>query len=345
MGLAAAFRAPVVGLDVGSHSVKAVALRQGRRGWTLLAAGEMPIPPGEPLTQDQVGETVGGLLDTLDLHRAQIVSALSGQSVMVKRLALPAMNSADLAAVIPSEAEQYVPFPLEDVQLDYQVLRRRSALPAGALDVLLVAARRDRVAERLALIDATGCRPVVLDLEAFALANAYEVSYPRRCDAAAALIHVGRGATIVCLLENGQLAFTRDLSVGGATYLAALEHELGFEPAAAHRALHGSTDGGGHGVSPVLREVHLRLILEIRKTLDFYRSTAAHSPVNRIVLSGGACRIDGLGALLDAEFQTTVEWCDPFQEIVRPARAVGSDLDGPAFAVAVGLALRREGDR
>jgi len=171
------------------------------------------------------------------------------------------------------------------------------------------------------------------------------VNYPHRADAVSALIHIGRNATIVCVLEQGQLVFTRDVAVGGATYVTALEREVGLDPVGARRIIHGQKGNGDSAVAGVLREVHLQLILEIRKTLDFYWSTANPTALARIVLSGGACRVEGLSALLDDEFQTTVEWCDPFRQIARPSRAIGADLDGPAFAVAVGLALRRENDR
>jgi len=303
------------------------------------------MPQGERVTQEQVSETIASLLDTLGLRRAHIATGLSGQAVIVKRLALPPMGPQELAEAIPWEAEQYIPFALADVQLDYQVLGGAKALPAEDLDVLLVAARRDRVNERVAMVNATGRRPAVLDVEAFALANAYGLNYPTRSDALSALIHIGRNATIVCVLEQGQPVFTRDLNIGGGSYAEAMERELGFDPAAARRVLHGQKSGDDSALAGVLREVHLQLILEVRKTLDFFWSTSKHTPLSRIVLSGGACQVDGLSVLLDQEFQTAVEWCDPFRQITRPARAVGSELAGPAFAVAVGLALRRERDR
>jgi type IV pilus assembly protein PilM len=330
---------------LGSHAVKAVALRPNRRGWSLLAAGELAMPPGDRVTQEQVSETAAALLDTLGLRRAHIATALSGQAVIVKRLALPPMRAEELAEAIPWEAEQYIPFAIADVQLDYQVLDANKAIPAEALDVLLVAARRDRVNERIAVVNATGRRAAVLDVEAFALANAYSMNYPNRADALSVLIHIGRSTTIVCALEYGQPVFTRDISVGGAAYTEALERELGFDATSTRRVLHGQKNGDESGVNEVLREVHLQLIMEVRKTLDFYWSTTKAMPLNRIVLSGGACQVDGLSELLDQEFNTVVERLDPFKQVTRSASAVGAELDGPAYSVAVGLAMRRERDR
>jgi type IV pilus assembly protein PilM len=252
------------------------------------------------------------------------------------------MSTAELAEAIPWEAEQYIPFALTDVQLDYQVLDGPRSMPAEALDVLLVAARRDRLNERTAAIAATGRRTVVLDVEAFALANAYEMNYPDRTDNLAALVHVGRTATLVCVLEQGQAAFTRDISLGGGAYLEALERESGLDGLAAQRVMRGLAAPGSEGVSSVLRDVHQQLVLEIRKTLDFYWSAAKPASLDRIVLSGGACQVDGLSEMIAAEFQTEVDRCDPFRRISRPASI---EADGPAYAVAVGLAMRRERDR
>lgn len=299
------------------------------------------MPFGEEVTQTTLAETAAGLLDTLGLQRARVAAALAGHAVIVKRLTLPPMSEQELTETIPVEAEQYIPFSLSDVELDYEVLTSAPALPAAALDVLLVAARRDRVAERLAAMAATGRAPVVLDVEAFALANAYEANYPDRSEPLVVLVHIGRRGTIVCLQEHGQVAFTRDLSLGGGHYLEALERDLGVVGIEAERTLRQAhlTDEATLGV---VRDLHHQLMLEIRKTLDFHRATSTIEHVDRVVLSGGACQIDGLRGMLTSDLETEVEILDPFRQITRPA---GAEVDGPAYAVAVGLALRREGDR
>jgi len=326
---------------MGTHAIRAVALRPKRQGWSLIAAGEAPMPYGEDATQTAIAETAATLLDSLGLQRARVAAAVAGHAVIVKRLTLPPMSAQELEAAVPVEAEQYIPFPLCDVQLDYEVLDSARALPAAALDVLLVAARRDRIAERLAAMAATGRAPVVLDVEAFALANAYEANYSDRSDALVVLVHIGRRGSIVCLLEHGQVAFTRDLNLGGGAYLDALERDLGVSTPDAERLLRQTrlTDDAALGV---VRDLHQQLMLEVRKTLDFHRASSAIAHVDRVVLSGGACQIDGLRGLLASELETDVDVCDPFRHITRPT---GTDVDGPAFAVAVGLALRREGDR
>ncbi len=345
----------MVGLDIGSSAVKAVALRRGRGGWSLVAAGEAPLPEGslqdgaaaEPTA---VSEAVNSLFDTLKMRRARVAAALSGHAVIVKRLSLPAMSQAELNEAIPWEAEQYIPFDLSEVQLDFQVLNSGTDAAKTSLDVLLVAAKRDRIDDRTGVILQTGRRPAVLDIEAFALANAYQMNYPERNDQLAALVHVGRAVTIVCLLERGEPVFTRDISIGGQIHLEAIERELGpsgVDQLAARRILHGQfpDDLSADQVAAILREASAQLVLEVRKTVDFYRATAPVEKVNRIVLSGGAYQAVGLVDLLAHEFDAPVDVFDPFRRVNRPARAIGADVAGPAYAVAVGLAMRQEGDR
>ena len=354
MDLGAAFRPPVVGLDIGSSAVKAVVLRRARAGWSLVAAGEAPLPEGslqdgtasEPTA---VSEAVGGLLDTLKLRRARVATALSGHSVIVKRLSLPSMSQAELSEAIPWEAEQYIPFDLSEVQLDYQVINQGEKTK-NSLDVLLVAAKRDRIDDRAGIITQTGRRPVVLDIEAFALANAYRMNYPERTDALAALVHIGRAVTIVCLLEHGQPAFTRDIAIGGQVHLDAILRELapmGVDELAAKRILHGQfpNDVSPDQVTTVLREASSQLVQEVRKTVDFYRATAPVEKLSRVVVSGGAHQAVGLVDLFASEFGAPVDVFDPFRRVSRSSRTAGADAAGPSYAVAVGLAMRNEGDR
>ncbi|MFO7302962.1 MAG: type IV pilus assembly protein PilM [Acidobacteriota bacterium] len=348
------FRPPMVGLDIGSSAVKAVVLRRGRGGWSLVAAGEAPVPDGsiqdgaaaEPTV---VSEAVSNLLDSMRLKRARVTAALSGHAVIVKRLSLPPMSQAELNEAIPWEAEQYIPFDLSEVQLDYQVVGNDDATKRS-LDVLLVAAKRDRIDDRAAVITQSGRKPVVLDIEAFALANAYRMNYPERTDALSVLVHVGRSVTIVCLLEAGELVFTRDISIGGQIHLDALLRELGpggLDELTARRILHGQIPGdlSGEQVEAVLREASAQLVLEVRKTVDFYRATAPIEKISRVVLSGGAYQAVGLIELLAGEFDAPVDVFDPFRRVNRSAKAVGADVSGPAYAVAVGLAMRQEDDR
>jgi|SoiMethySBSTD1v2_1073268.scaffolds.fasta_scaffold230616_1 type IV pilus assembly protein PilM len=372
MNFGSFIRSSTVGVDIGSSAVKAVCMRRGRSGWSLVAAGEAPLPDGS--IQDGavadpglVSDTVSQLLDSLKLRRASVASALSGHAVIVKRLSLPSMSAAELTEAIPWEAEQYIPFDLADVQLDYQVVGSKQPIPdkkdkksaaadaAGAgetsgLDVLLVAARKDRIDDRAGVIAQSGRRPVVIDVEAFALANAYQMNYPERTDPLTALVHVGRNVTLVCLLERGEPIYTRDISAGGQAHLEALLKEfgpIGVDELAARRMLHGQypSDVNADQAAAVLRDASAQLVVEIRKTVDFYKATSPIDRLSRLVLSGGAWEAVGLVDLLASEFGAPVDVFDPFRRVTRSNRSAGADGVGPSYAVAVGLAMRKEGDR
>jgi len=220
----------------------------------------------------------------------------------------------------------------------------------SSLDVLLVAAKRDRIEDRAGVIEQSGRRPVVIDVEAFAIANAYQMNYPERTDPLTALIHVGRSMTVICLLERGEPIFTRDISVGGQVHLDALLKEFGptgIDELAARRMLHGQYPGGvgADQVASVLKDASSQLVLEVRKTIDFYRATSPIERLSRVVLSGGAWEAVGLVDLLASEFGAPVDVFDPFRRVAKSARSTGADGVGPSYAVAVGLAMRKEGDR
>ncbi len=347
MRLPRLFRPPVVGLDMGSDAVKAVILRRSGSGWSLVAAAEAPMPESGTSDPNAVSEALSEVFNTLRVRRGRVAAALSGHAVIVKRLSLPVMTDDELAEAIPWEAEQYIPFDLSEVQLDYQVL------PAdpdrSATDVLLVAAKKERIEERTDAIVRSGRQPVILDLEAFALVNAYEANHPDRSDPLTVLVHAGRSGTIVCLLERGQLAFTRDIALGGQTHTEALMRDLDVEPATAERLKHPGRPLVP-GVDPaqvtaILIDVTTQLVAEISKSIDFYRTTSPVERVSRIVLSGGASGAEGLAALLGKEFDAPVEVFDPFLRIARSGRRASAiDGSGPGYAVAVGLAMRQDGD-
>lgn len=349
MRVPAFFRPPVVGLDIGSDAVKAVILRRSRGAWTLVGAAEAPMNDSGTSDPELVAEALREVLDTLRVRRGRISAALPGSAAIVKRLSLPAMTEAELAEAIPWEAEQYIPFDLAEVQLDYQVLPPDHA--GGATDVLLVAAKKDRIESRTDAIIRSGRQPVILDLEAFALVNAYQANHHDRRDPMTVLVHAGRVSTIVCVLERSQLVFTRDIALGGQTYTDALMRDLDVEPATAERLKHAGPLGrplvpgiDPSQVSAILVDVTTQLVTEIRKSIDFYRAAAPTEHISRIVVSGGAHDAEGLMVLLENELEGPVEILDPFLKISRAGRrAPAVDGAGPAYAVAVGLAMREDG--
>jgi len=341
----------VVGLDIGSSAVKAVELKAVGKGFKVVAFAMEPVPPdsivdGAIIDGAAVADAIRRVFENKAFKTKEVAASLSGNAVIVKKINLPVMTEAELAESIYWEAEQYIPFDLAEVQLDYQVLPDDPS--RSTTEVLLVAAKKDRIEERADAIVRAGRQPVILDLEAFALVNAYQANHGDRNDPLTVLVHAGRAGTIVCLLERGQLAFTRDIALGGQTHTDALMRDLDVAPATAERLKHPGRPLVP-GVDPkqvtaILVDVTTQLVAEISKSIDFHRATSPVERITRIVLSGGACGMEALAALLGSEFGAPVEVFDPFLKIARAGRRpAATDGAGPAFAVAVGLAMRQDG--
>ena len=352
---------PVVGLDIGSSAVKAVELRPvGKGGWKVVGWGVEPVPPdsivdGAIIDGTAVADAIRRLFDGKRLKGKDVAASLSGNAVIVKKITVPAMTEAELADSIVWEAEQYIPFDIQDVNLDYQVLTPATdAGPKGTMDVLLVAAKKEKIVDYTGVITQAGRTPLIVDIDAFALQNAYEANYGFTAGEVVALINAGASATNINIVQGDQSVFTRDVSIGGNAYTEALQKELSLPYESADSLKRGGTDGGDYGgmtyddARPVLRAVSDNVLLEIQKTFDFYKATAASDRIDRIVVSGGASRAEGFMELLADRFGAPVEAFDPFRRVKFDGAKFGvSDTAAvaPMSAVAVGLALRRAGDR
>jgi len=343
----------VVGLDIGSSAVKAVELKASGKGYRVTAIASEPVPPdsivdGAIIDGGAVAEAIKRLFAQKAFKTKEVAASLSGNAVIVKKISLPVMTEQELSDSIYWEAEQYIPFDIQDVSLDYQVLDSGTGPDGkGTMEVLLVAAKKEKIADYTSVITQAGRQAVVVDVDAFALQNAYEANYGPG-PAVVVLLNAGASATNVNIIANGQSLFTRDLSLGGNTYTEAVQRELNLPFEAAEAAKKG-LPVEGHAfddVRPVLHAVTENLLLEIQKTFDFYKATAASDQIDRIVLSGGASAVDGFADALADRFGVAVEHFDPFRQVAfeRPPTDNIAELEATA-AVAVGLALRKAGDR
>jgi type IV pilus assembly protein PilM len=346
------FRKPksVVGLDIGSSAVKAVELKpQGKNGFRVAAYASEPVPPdtivdGAIIDAVAVADAIRRIFDTKRFKATDVVASLSGSSVIVKKIALPVMTEAELAESIHWEAEQYIPFDIQDVNIDYQVLDAGGA-EAGkqTMDVLLVAAKKDKIADYAGVIAQAGRTPIVMDVDAFAVQNCFETNYG--VDAGVTvLLNAGASAINVNIVSGDQSLFTRDISVGGNAYTEAVQKEFGLAFDAAEQAKRGhAIDGATHeDVQAVLRTVSEGVLLEIQKTFDFFKATTSADRIDRVLVCGGASQVEGFTELIAERFDTPIERLNPFKNI-----AIGDSSDDVAAtaAVAVGLALRKAGDR
>ncbi|HVB38518.1 MAG TPA: type IV pilus assembly protein PilM [Vicinamibacterales bacterium] len=347
---------PLVGLDIGSSAVKAVELRPAGAGFRVVAFGSEPIPPdsivdGAIIDGVAVAEAIRRVFENKAFRTKEVAASLSGHAVIVKKISLPVMTEQEVAESIYWEAEQYIPFDIQDVNLDYQILRAGTENDArGAMEVLLVAAKKDKIADYTGVIAQAGRTPVVVDVDAFALQNVYEVNYRPSADAIVALLNAGASAININIVGGDESLFTRDVSLGGNAYTEAVQKELNLPFEAAERLKRGEAVDAisADDVRPVLRAMNENVLLEIQKTFDFFKATTSAERIDRILVSGGASRVDQFKEMLEERFDTPVEAFDPFRAVeFDPVKLGVADRDEivPTAAVAVGLALRRAGDR
>jgi type IV pilus assembly protein PilM len=350
------FRKPksLVGLDIGSSAVKAVELKPAGKGYKVTAFGTEPVTPdsivdGAIIDGAAVADAIRRLFETCRIQTKDVAASLSGNAVIVKKITLPAMTDAELAESIYWEAEQYIPFDIQDVNLDYQILGPADAGGQNMMDVLLVAAKKEKIADYTGVIAQAGRTAVVVDVDAFALQNAFEINYGIEPAQVVVLLNAGASAININILQGDQSVFTRDVSIGGNAYTDALQKELHLTFDQADQLKRGGAAGDVtfEDARPVLRAVTENVVLEIQKTFDFFKATASSDRIDLIVVSGGAAGAEGLVEMLGERFDAPVELFDPFRKVAFDSRRLGGDTAGDraAAAVAVGLALRKAADR
>jgi type IV pilus assembly protein PilM len=345
-----------VGLDIGSSAIKAIELKLSGRAYRVTAFASEPLPrdaivDGAIIDAGVVADAIRRVFDAAGIKTREVAASLSGNAVIVKKISLPVMTEAELGESIYWEAEQYIPFDIQDVNLDYQITDPGTSPESkGTMDVLLVAAKKEKIADYTGAITQAGRSPVVVDVDAFALQNAYEVNYGADPNAVIVLVNAGASAVNINIVRGEFSLFTRDISIGGNAYTEAIQKELNLPFAGAEELKKGaSADGVAfEEARPVLHAVNENVLLEIQKTFDFFKATAASERIDKIVVSGGSSRVEGFCEMLAERFGATVEPFDPFKRVTfEPAKfGLESAADiAPVSPIALGLALRRAGDR
>ncbi len=343
----------IVGLDIGSRQVKAVQLKETKTGYQLEGIGIVTLLPelivdGAILDSFRVIEAVKELLSEKNLQAKDASIGVSGHSsVIIKRIALPQMSDEELSESIKFEAEQYIPFEIEDVNLDFQILGQREG--ENQMDVMIVAVKKDKINEYTSVVRESGLNPVIVDVDAFALENLYEINYEIKEDENIALVNIGASTINMNILKGGISVFTRDSSVGSNLHTEALQKGFVISFDDAERLKHGEAVEGvsQDDVASVLTSASEEIITEISRSFDYYRGATKNEDINEIVLSGGCALIKDFVPLLSERVGIGVKVIDPFKNISIPDKFDKGYLKkvGPVVAVAAGLALRRIGDR
>jgi type IV pilus assembly protein PilM len=338
----------VIGMDIGSSSIKVVELTQKGNDIDVSHVGVEPLAPeivvdGAIVDTGQVSNSIAKLFNEHKIKAKNVATAVSGHSVIVKKLSLQPMPDEELEAAIPMEAAQHIPFDIAEVNLDYQILETPEDSPV--MDVLLVAVKKDKILNYTNVITLAGRTPVIVDIDAFALQNVYEYNYEPGPDVTVALLNLGASVMNINIVRGHTPLFTRDVSVGGNQYTDSLQKELdlGFDEAETLKTgvtLPGISD---EARMPVIKSVSEIIVLEIQRTFDFFRATAGGEQIQKLYLAGGSARTYGLADLMKQEMGIPVEQLNPFRRIRAPETGpIGDQVasHGPRLSVAVGLALR-----
>ena len=344
----------LVGIDIGTHSIKVVRLKQKGKDYQLLNFGIMPLRPetivdGNIADAEAIVEAVRNLMRMEKIKAKEVATAVSGQSVIVKRIRLPQMTEQELSEAIQGEAEQHIPFEITDVNLDFQILpavQEDDERADNQMDVLLVAAKKDKIRDYTNLLTAAGLNPVVVDIDAFALENAYEVATGQKAGVVA-LVDIGATTMNINILKAGATLFQRDSAIGGNRYTATIQKELkvSYDQAEALKMGIGMADKRSQEVVlSVMAGVSKEIGEEMQRSFEFFRTTAADEAIDKMVISGGCAKIKGLDRFLSHRLGLPASVADPFRGLYYSAKVFDPEYlhaMAPVAAVSVGLALRR----
>jgi type IV pilus assembly protein PilM len=297
----------LIGIDIGSSSVKIMELKQTRKGYDLINFGMAPLPQeaiveGALMNSNAVEEKIREIISAGKISSRYVATSVSGHSVIIKKITLPQMSKEELDESIHWEAEQYIPFDIKDVNMDAQILDNSDSA-SGKMDIILVAAKSDLVNDYSAVIKNSGLEPVIIDVAAFALQNSYEQNYGINPQDTVVLVNIGASSTNMNIISRGKSIFTRDLNIGGKNYTEEIQKQMNisYEQAEALK-ISGNTESQGdktdtlipQEVGSIIKSVSESVGSELQRTIDFYLQSAQDEAISTIYLSGGTARIYGL---------------------------------------------------
>ena len=362
----------LVGLDIGSHSIKVVEIKHTKKGMTLKNVGLIGLPhdaivEGSIKEPEIVASGLKSLFTNLKIKNRNVAASISGYSVIVKKISVSRKDKIDLERSIHDEAEQYIPFDINEVNLDFDILTpepdsgageaggrddRGGPEESGHMEVMLVAAKKDIIEDYVTLLQSAGLNPSVLDVDSFALQNAFEMALgdEQETDGSYALINVGAEELGINVVWKGVSLFTRDSGFGGSQITEAIMSRLKVPWEEAEKIKLGGAVPEKESL--VFEETFISVVSdwvqEIKRALDFVTNTYPEATISRLVVSGGACRIPGFQRYLQNETGIPVRELDPFRNLNVNEKVFDRmylNYMAPQAAVAVGLALRSIGDK
>jgi type IV pilus assembly protein PilM len=333
-----------IGLDIGSGFVKVVEVDHSGDQPEVVQVAMRPLLPdaiveGEIMDYGLVSDAVMGLFQDLGMKGAEVVTAIGGHDVIIKKIEMDRMKESDAREVIRWEAEQHVPFDIKSVELDFQILDPEGS--GGQMQVLLVAAKRELVDNKVGLLQDAGVEPVIIDIDAFALHNAFEHNYPDAQEGIIALVNVGHETTNVNILEDGIPILTRDIPFGSRKIREDLQRERGLTAERAEDVVQGRETV--HDLESFVESSADEIAVGIERASAFLMTREDGDSVGRIFLSGGGARIPGMTETLGRRMNVTTELVNSFERTpVQPGAAGDISIEeaAPMLLLPLGLALR-----
>ncbi|NNE99756.1 MAG: type IV pilus assembly protein PilM [Pyrinomonadaceae bacterium] len=340
----------VFGLDIGSSSVKIVELDGKSNKLNLVNLGFENLPndtivDGQIMELNAVSEVIQNVCGSHNIKSNEVITSVSGHSVIIKNIVLPPMSIEELEESIDWHAEEHIPYDLSEVSLDYHVMEEDEE----TMQVLIAACKQERLDNIKQAVQLSGKNPKIIDVDTFALQNCYEVNYKPDESQVVTLLNIGASTMNVNIVRGGTSLFTRDITVGGSQFTDILQRSLGYSYEEAEAVKRGATDAVENveetAIEPLMENVTEMVAMEIQKTFDFYRATTEDDEiaVEKLLLSGGGSKLSGLKEDLAEKLELPVEVLDPFKEVSVDTRKFDPDYLNeimPEMAVAVGLAIR-----
>ncbi len=342
-----------IGLDLGSSYIKTIKLKESKGSYELELFDLYPLPPelivdGSIIDSIRLVDSIKDMIKRAGIKTKDAVISISGHSsVIIKRISLPEMSEEDLSESIKFEAEQYVPFDIEDVNLDFQIIGPKEE--PGQMDVILVAVKKDIINEYISVIKEAGLNPIIVDIDAFALENMYGINYEIEPGKNIALLNIGASTINLSILKGGISVFTRDSSLGSNLHTEALQREYNISYEIAEKLKRGEPveNVSAEDAAAVIESASEEILSEIVRSFDYYRSTTMHEDISEVIFSGGCALLSNMPSMITEKTGIETRVAEPFRNIKIPRKLEGTGIIeiAPVMAIAVGLALRRLGDR
>ena len=334
-----------VGLDIGSGLIKLVQITHGSGGPVLTKVGMTSvvsdaIVEGEVMDPTVVADAIRGLLASAGIKTKKVVTAVGGRDVIIKKIAMDRMKEVEAREVIRWEAEQHVPFDMDNVELDFQILDPEA--DGLQMTVLLVAAKRELIEHKLALLSDVGLEANIVDVDAFALHNAFELNYPEAMHGVVGLVNIGHETTNINILDDGVPVLTRDIPVGTRRFKEDLQRERGLSSEEADALLRGADSNPA--LDPILESRGEELAVGIERAAAFLQSASRSAGgIARVFTTGGGSRIPRVNKVLSDRLRIPVQLANPIEKL-QVADGVFDNLPvdevSPLLMLPIGLALR-----